>query len=246
MDLLPAVDLKDGAAVRLVQGDFGRSHDYGDPVALARRYVEGGARWVHVVDLDAARSGVARNRDRVLDIVRAVAVPVQVGGGVRTLADADALLDAGVARVVVGTAAVTDPPFLVALAARHPGRVAVGLDHRGHGAEVSVAGWEEGGGVSLDEVLSRLEEVDLAAVVVTAIERDGMLQGPDTAGLVQVLGRTRHPVVASGGVRSAEDLRALAGLRAGGRGLAGAIVGKALVDGVLGIEEAVRACAASG
>jgi len=245
MDLFPAVDLKDGAAVRLVQGDFERRHDYGDPVALARRYVEGGARWVHVVDLDAARSGAARNRDVALDIVRAVDVPVQFGGGVRSRADADALLGAGVARVVVGTAAVTDPPLLAALAERHPGRVAVGIDHRGGGAEVSVGGWERAGGVTVDDLLARFEELELAAVVVTAIERDGMLQGPDAEGMVHVLGRTRHDVVASGGVRSAADLRVLAALREDGRALAGAIVGKALVDGLLEVAEAVRACAPS-
>jgi len=246
VDLFPAVDLKDGAAVRLVQGDFDRRHDYGDPVALARRYVDGGASWIHVVDLDAARHGEARNRDRVLEIVRAVDVPVQVGGGVRTLADAEVLVDGGVARVVVGTAAVTDPGFLAAVVARHPGRVAVGLDHRGQGAEVALSGWEHGSGVSLDEALARLDDVDVAAVVVTAIERDGMLEGPDVGGLTHVLGRTRHQVVASGGVRSVEDLASLAALRVGERALAGAIVGKALVDGVLGIGEAVRACAASG
>ncbi len=246
VDLFPAVDLRDGAAVRLVQGDFGRAHDYGDPVALARRYARGGARWVHVVDLDAARSGEARNRDVVLEIVRALDIPVQVGGGVRTVAHADALLGAGVARVVVGTAAVFDPPFLAAVVARHPGRVVVGLDHRGQGAELSVSGWEHGGGVSLDEALTRLEDVEVAALVVTSIERDGMLDGPDTDGLAHVLAASRHDVVASGGVRSEHDLHALAALRAGGRSLAGAIVGKALVDGVLGIEEAVKACAASG
>jgi phosphoribosylformimino-5-aminoimidazole carboxamide ribotide isomerase len=246
MDLFPAVDLHDGAAVRLVQGDFGRRQDYGDPVDLARRYVAGGARWVHVVDLDAARTGEPRNRPTVLEIVRAVGVPVQVGGGVRTLDDADALLDGGAARVVVGTAAMTDPDFLDAVTARHPGEVAVGLDHRGQGAEVAVSGWAAGGGISLDDALARLDKVELAALVVTSIERDGMLQGPDTAGLARVVGRTRHDVVASGGVRSADDLRALGALRVHGRALAGAIVGKALVDGVLEIEEAVRACAVSG
>jgi phosphoribosylformimino-5-aminoimidazole carboxamide ribotide isomerase len=246
VDLFPAVDLQDGAAVRLVQGDFGRRQDYGDAVELARRYVAGGARWVHVVDLDAARTGEPRNRATVVEIVRAVKVPVQVGGGVRTMGDADALLDAGAARVVVGTAAMTDPEFLDAVTARHPGQVAVGLDHRGQGAEVAVSGWESGGGVSLDDAVVRLDKVELAALVVTSIERDGMLQGPDIAGLARVIARTRHDVVASGGVRSADDLRALGAMRVAGRALAGAIVGKALVDGVLDIEEAVRACEASG
>ena len=245
MDLYPAVDLQDGAAVRLVQGDFGRRHDYGDPVELARRYAAAGAPWIHVVDLDAARTGEPRNRDTVLAIAAAVDVPVQAGGGVRSMPHAAALLDGGVARVVVGTAAMRDPAFLAEMTARHPGRVAVGLDHRGGGAEVAVAGWEAGGGVSLDEAIARLEEVDVAAVVVTAIERDGMLAGPDVDGLAHVLARSSHPVVASGGVSSAADLRTLAGLAADGRRLAGAIVGKALVDGVLGIEEAVAACAAS-
>jgi len=245
VDLYPAVDLQDGAAVRLVQGDFGRRHDYGDPVELARRYAAAGAPWIHVVDLDAARTGEARNRDTVLAIAAAVDVPVQAGGGVRSMPQAAALLEAGVARVVVGTAAMRDPAFLAEVSARYPGRVAVGLDHRRGGAEVAVAGWESGVGVSLDEAVARLAQVELAALVVTSIERDGMLAGPDLAGLGHVLARSRHPVVASGGVSSAADLRALAGLVADGRRLEGAIVGKALVDGVLGIEEAVAACAAS-
>jgi phosphoribosylformimino-5-aminoimidazole carboxamide ribotide isomerase len=246
MDLYPAVDLQDGGAVRLVQGDFGRRRDYGDPLTLARRYAAAGAPWIHVVDLDAARSGEARNLEVVLAIAGAVDVPVQAGGGVRSMEQAAALLGGGVARVVVGTAALRDPALLSALVARHPGRVAVGLDHRGGGAEVAVAGWKAGGGVTLDDALARLADVEVAALVVTAIERDGMLGGPDLDGLGHVLETTTHAVVASGGVSSVADLHALAGLERSGRRLAGAIVGKALVDGVVGIEEAVRACEASG
>jgi phosphoribosylformimino-5-aminoimidazole carboxamide ribotide isomerase len=245
MELFPAVDLYQGEAVRLVQGDFSRSRSYGDPMALARRYVDAGARWVHVVDLDAARTGEPVNRDTVLELIASVPVAVQVGGGIRRAEDADALLGAGAARVVIGTAALRDPALAAVLASRHPGRVAVGLDHRGGGAEVAVAGWEQGAARTLEQALAGLEGLPLAAVVITAIERDGMLEGPDVAGLASALGATRHPVVASGGVRSAADLRALRALRAAGRGLAGAIVGKALVDGVLAIEEAVAACAAS-
>ncbi|HUO49552.1 MAG TPA: HisA/HisF-related TIM barrel protein, partial [Acidimicrobiales bacterium] len=147
MDLYPAIDLQEGAAVRLVQGDFGRRTDYGDPLDLAQRYAAAGARWIHVVDLDAARTGEARNRDVVLAIAGAVPVPVQSGGGVRSIDHAQALLGGGVARVVVGTAAWRDPAFLEAVVTRFPGRVAVGLDHRGGGAEVAIAGWETGGGV---------------------------------------------------------------------------------------------------
>lgn len=248
MELFPAIDLRGGTAVRLTQGDFSRQREYGDPLALARRYEDAGAAWIHVVDLDAARSGRAANRAEVLAIAAAVGVRVQAGGGVRSAADAEELLSGGVARVVLGTAAVTDPGLLRDLAGRFPGRVAVGLDHRrtpDGGFEVAVEGWERGSGTSLADALARLEELPIAAVVVTSIERDGVLQGPDLPGLEVVLASTAHAVVASGGVRSAEDLRALGRLEAGGRRLAGAVVGRALVDGTLDVREAVRACAAS-
>jgi len=245
MDLFPAIDLRDGAAVRLVQGDFARQRHYGDPVALARRYAAGGARWIHVVDLDAARTGLPHNRETVLRVARAVEVAVQAGGGVRSESDAAALLDHGVARVVVGTLALEHPDVLAALAARYPGRVAVGLDHRGAGAEVALSGWHRGSGTSLAAALGRLVGVDVGAVVVTAIERDGMLGGPDLDGLEAVLSMTAHDVVASGGVRSTADLAALARLEAEGRHLAGAIVGMALVEGAIGVEEAIAACAPS-
>jgi phosphoribosylformimino-5-aminoimidazole carboxamide ribotide isomerase len=249
VELFPAIDLRDGAAVRLVQGDFGRQRGYGDPVALARRYAAGGARWIHVVDLDAARTGMPVNRDTVLAIAGAVVaadVSVQAGGGVRSVEGATALLDGGVARVVLGTAAVRDPDLVATLAGRFPGRVAVGLDHRGAGAEVAVTGWEDSGGVTLGDALARFSSVPLAAVIVTSIERDGAMAGPDLEGLRVVLELTADGVVASGGVRGADDLAALARLEVGGRRLAGAIVGMALVEGALSIEEAIAACAASG
>lgn len=245
MELFPAVDIRKGTAVRLTQGDFDRQVDYGDPLALARRYARAGARWIHVVDLDAARHGEAANRDTVLAIAAGVDARVQAGGGVRTAGDAAALLDAGVDRVVLGTAAVTDPDLVGELAARYPNRIVVGIDHRGGGAEVAVSGWEAPGGLSVTALLDRLAPVALAAVVVTAIERDGTLDGPDLAGLAAVLDATGHPVVASGGVRSAADLAALAAVRGGGRGLAAAIVGKALVEGRLSVEEGLAACAPS-
>ncbi|HLN42996.1 MAG TPA: 1-(5-phosphoribosyl)-5-[(5-phosphoribosylamino)methylideneamino] imidazole-4-carboxamide isomerase [Acidimicrobiales bacterium] len=248
MELFPAVDLHDRGAVRLVQGDFGRVRGYGDPVALARSYVEGGARWIHVVDLDAARTGEPVNRDVVLQIAAAVDVLVQAGGGVRGTADAAALLDHGVQRVVVGTAALETPELVESLAERYPGRVAVGLDHRGAGAELAVRGWERPSGTTLRAALDRLAKVDLGAVVVTAIDRDGMLGGPDLVGLRAALDLTAHPVVASGGVRSPADLSALAALESpgpGNRHLAGAIVGTALVEGAMTVEEAIAACVPS-
>ena len=245
MELFPAIDLRDGGAVRLVQGDFARQRGYGDPVELARRYQAGGARWIHVVDLDAARTGDPVNRDTVLAIAAAVDVAVQAGGGVRSVESAAALLDGGVARVVLGTAAVTDPTLVDSLAQRFPGRVAVGLDHRAAGAEVAVTGWLGDGGTTLAEALARFTDVALAAVIVTAIERDGSMAGPDLVGLGHVLELTSHDVVASGGVRGAEDLVCLARVESAGRRLAGAIVGTALVEGTVSVEEAIAACATS-
>lgn len=245
MELFAAIDLHDGLAVRLVQGDFSRQRTYGDPVELARRYAAGGARWIHVVDLDAARTGRPVNRDTVLAITEAVDMAVQVGGGVRSTEDAVALLDGGVARVVLGTAAVRDLDLVGRLAVDFPGQVVVGLDHRGGGAEVAVAGWEGGGGVTLTDALTQVSALPLAAVVVTAIERDGTMGGPDVDGLRDVVALTAHPVVASGGVRGVADLVTLARLQSHGRRLAGAIVGTALVEGSVDIEEAVAACAAS-
>jgi phosphoribosylformimino-5-aminoimidazole carboxamide ribotide isomerase len=259
MDLYPAVDIRNGAAVRLTQGDFDRQDDYGDPLELARRFVAAGARWLHVVDLDAARTGRPANRGTVLGIAEAVDVPVQCGGGVRTGDDVAELLNGGVARVVLGTAAFEDPGLAAGLAADHPGRVAVGIDYRrtpDGQTEVAVRGWEQGSGASVDEVLAELAGTGVAALVVTAIDRDGTLGGPDLQGLSEVLASTALPVIASGGVGGPADIEALARLRVAPAGpgpqsrterrLAGAITGKALADGRLTVEEGVAACARSG
>ena len=255
MELLAAIDLRGATAVRLVQGDFGREERYGDPLDLARRFVEGGRAWLHVVDLDAARTGKPANRPIVVEIAARAGVPVQTGGGVRSPDDVDELLGAGVARVVLGTAALEDPDLAVGLAARHPGRVALGLDYRrrADGAlEAASRGWTAGSGRTVAELLGRVDRSDLAAVVVTAIERDGTLSGPDLDGLAAVLGLTALPVLASGGVGSVADLGALARLEVEGgpglpaRRLAGVVVGKALVDGRVRLDEGIAACATSG
>jgi len=259
MDLYPAIDIRDGGAVRLAQGDFERQREYGDPLALATRFVAGGAPWLHVVDLDAARTGDPVNRASVLAIAAAVDVPVQTGGGVRTESDVEELLDGGVARVVLGTAALEDPCLAPRASAAFPGRVAVGLDYRrtpDGRAEVVVRGWEERSGRTVSELLEEIAGAGLAAVVVTSVAHDGMLAGPDLGGLAAVLGSTGIPVIASGGVASAGDLEALARLSVAadpsaetgsgsGRRLLGAIVGRALVDGRLTVEEGVAACARS-
>jgi phosphoribosylformimino-5-aminoimidazole carboxamide ribotide isomerase len=244
MDLYPAVDLLDGRCVRLVQGDFDRSTDYGDPVAAAVELARAGARWLHVVDLDGARTGRPVNSQLVRDIAAAVSVPVQAGGGVRDESGAVALFDAGVARVVLGTAAVEDPDLVKRLATDHPGRIAAGLDHRG--GELSLRGWTKGAGAGLLEALGRLEDAGVAAAVVTDIGRDGTLEGPDLEGLTAALGASSVDLIASGGVASVRDLSRLAALEAGGRRLAGVIVGRAIHDGRVDLQEALAACAPSG
>jgi phosphoribosylformimino-5-aminoimidazole carboxamide ribotide isomerase len=242
VDLFPAIDLRGGRCVRLYQGDYGRETVYGDdPVAQAEAFAAAGAPWIHVVDLDAARTGEAANRAVVAAIAAAVDVPVQAGGGVRDDAAADALLAAGVRRVVVGTAALADPAWVRRLAARHPGRVAVGLDARGR--DVAVHGWTEGSGRDLVDLARGFDDAGVAALVVTEIGRDGTLAGPDLGQLGDVLAATGLDVVASGGVGTLADLRALAALDVGGRHLAGAIVGRALYEGAFALPDAVAATA---
>jgi len=251
MELLPAIDLRAGTAVRLTQGDFGREERYGNPADLADSYIAGGARWIHVVDLDGARTGVAHERDvlaRIVSLTRAAGVRVEFGGGIRSEDDAEEVLESGVARVVLGTAALEEPALAGRCARRWPGRVAVGLDYRvgvDGVAEAQAQGWLAGSGRAVTDLLELWAKEPIGAVVATSVARDGMLAGPDLAGLQALLAATSLPVVASGGVSGIEDLVALAGLDSGGRRLAGAIVGKAIVEGRLSVQEGVAACAAS-
>lgn len=238
MDLYPAIDLRDGRCVRLYQGDYDRETVYGDdPVAQARSFADAGAPWIHVVDLDAARTGDPVNREVVGAIARAVDVPVQTGGGVRSMADAEALFAAGVSRVVLGTIALEDPDLVRSMAAKHP--VAVGLDARG--GEVAVRGWEQSSGRGILDVIQEYEDAGVAAVIVTEIGRDGTLQGPDLEGLAIMLAATSINVIASGGVATVEDLRDLAALDALGHRLSGAIVGRALYEGAFTLTDALAA-----
>ncbi|HTW97426.1 MAG TPA: HisA/HisF-related TIM barrel protein [Acidimicrobiales bacterium] len=257
MELLPAVDVLGASAVRLVQGDYAQISQYGDPIARAAAYAAGGASWVHVVDLAAARSGEPTDAALVAALVEAVTphgTRIEIGGGIRNAARAEALLAAGVTRIVLGTAALEEPALVERLAVAHPGRVAVGLDHRRlalqgggpHERVVAVAGWQRQLPLSLLEAASRFSALPLGALVVTDITRDGILAGPDLEGYAELLATTELPVVASGGVSTPSDLEALASLEVGGRRLAGAIVGKALLDGRMSLDEALAACAAPG
>lgn len=241
MELFPAIDLRGGRCVRLAQGDFGRETVYGaDPIERALAFEAAGAHWVHVVDLDAARTGDPVNRPVVAAIAGALKVPVQAGGGVRSPDGAAELLDAGVARVVVGTMAATKPGFLAELARRWPAQVVAAVDHRG--GEVKVKGWAQGSGRQVAGVVSELAGQGAAAVVVTEISRDGLMLGPDIAGYRALLAGCPVPLVASGGVGSLDDLRRLALVRSGDRHLAGVIVGRAIYEGRFSVAEAVAAC----
>jgi len=250
MECMPAIDIRGGRCVRLLRGDFGDETVFGDPVALALDYAAAGATALHLVDLDAARTGRAVNRGLVLDIAAAVPVPVQYGGGLRDERAAADALDSGLERVVIGTFAVEQPALALGLAERFPGRVVVGLDHRrvrsgdGTRREVAVRGWAEGGGVGLLEALAHFEGAPFAGVLVTDITRDGTLAGPDVAGYAELLGATGLAVIASGGIGTVDDLAGLARLEVGGRRLAAVVVGRALLEGKMTLEEAVRACAA--
>lgn len=231
-ELYPAIDLRGGRVVRLVEGDYAAETQYtDDPVATATAFAEAGAPWIHVVDLDAARTGDPVNRPIIERIAAAVAgrARVQTGGGVRREADAEALAGAGVARVVMGSAAIADPALTQRVAAIVP--VAVGLDHRR--GELAVHGWTEGSGVQLDEALGWFPAA--AAFVITDISRDGRLAGPDIDGLAAAVAATDTPVIASGGVASLDDVRALAAID----GLAGIITGKALYERRFTVAEAL-------
>jgi phosphoribosylformimino-5-aminoimidazole carboxamide ribotide isomerase len=244
LDLYPAIDLRAGRCVRLVEGDFDLETTYADdPAAVASSFVAAGVRWIHVVDLDAARSGVPVNRSSVAGVVSIAdraGVKVQAGGGVRTVPDAAALLDAGVARVVVGTAAIENPDLVRQVASRWPGQVAVGLDHRA--GEVRTRGWTEASGRQVADLVPDVMAAGAAAVIVTDISRDGRLAGPDLEGLMELLVATGAPIIASGGVRDWDDIRSLAAVgQAIPPGLVGVIAGKAIYEGRLNVATTVAA-----
>ena len=233
MNLYPAIDLLGGKVVRLRQGEYNDSTVYGDdPVAVAESFVEQGATWVHMVDLDAARSAEPVNRSIIASVARALSgrASLQVGGGVRTVADAEALASAGVTRVVMGSAAVADPLLVSTVSAIVP--VAVGLDHRAGIA--ATHGWTESSGVLVSDLLPQFPTA--SAFVITDISRDGMLTGPDIEGLAHAAATTNIPVIASGGVGTLAHLQQLAGVSQ----LNGVIVGKALYEAKFTVAEAVQ------
>jgi len=233
MIFLPAIDLKDGLCVRLVRGDMATARVFNDdPAAQAREFVAAGCRWLHVVDLDGAFAGKPMNRDAVSAILAAVDVPVQLGGGIRDVETAAAWLEAGVERVIMGTAAIKNPDLVEAAAARFPGRVAVGLDARN--GRIATEGWAEMSETTAIDLARRFAG-QAAAFIYTDIQRDGAMEGPNVEATAALAAAVDEAVIASGGVSSLDDLRALKD--AGG--IAGAICGRALYDGRVPVADAM-------
>ena len=243
MILFPAIDLKDGVCVRLEQGDPARATVFNrDPASQAHRFETQGFRYLHLVDLDGAFAGKPMNVAAVERILETVSIPLQLGGGIRDMATVDGWLGKGVTRVIVGTAAVRDPAFVKEAARAYPGRVAVGLDARG--GKVAVEGWAETSELSAIDIARRFEDAGVAAIIHTDIARDGLLTGLDLDSTIALADAISIPVIASGGLASLADIRALLEPRAARLG--GAIAGRALYDGRLNPAAALALITAHG
>ena len=239
MLVIPAIDLKDGRCVRLRQGDLKQETVYSeDPAAVAARWQELGGRLLHLVDLNGAVDGQPRNLSYIEHILTRVSIPVQVGGGIRTIETVRLYFSRGVHRVVLGTSALNNPSFLDQACKEFPDRIIVGIDARD--GKVAVHGWTHVSGTSVAELVQRLRDYPLAGLIYTDIAKDGMLAGPNLAALREMVDSSPVAVIASGGITCLDDLRAIRSL---GSRLAGAIVGKALYDGKLDLREAIQAMA---
>lgn len=233
-EVIPAVDVQDGEVVQLVQGERGTEKTYGEPVGAARRWIDAGAESLHLVDLDGAFEGERANADAIDAVIDAVDVPTQLGGGIRTVDDAVALLERGVDRVILGTAAVENPEIVGEISERHPESVVVSLDAKD--GEVVVEGWTEGAGISPVEAAKRYEDLGAAAILFTNVDVEGRLEGVATEPVRELVEATDIPVIASGGVATLADVRTLADA-----GAAAVVVGSALYEGNFTLEEAQAA-----
>ena len=241
MEVIPAIDLKGGKCVRLLRGDLQAETVYGDdPVAMGRRWVDAGARYLHVVDLDGAVSGAPVNGDAIAALCAKLPIPVEVGGGVRTVERAGALLGAGADRVIFGTAALEQPAIVDDACRRFPGRIAVGIDARS--GQVAVKGWVETSAVRAIDLARLVQRAGIACIIYTDIERDGTQQGVNVAATRALAAAVDVPVIASGGVGSLADIEAL--LPCEGDGVSGVIVGRALYSGAVDLVEALRVAGA--
>ncbi|MEM7211155.1 MAG: 1-(5-phosphoribosyl)-5-[(5-phosphoribosylamino)methylideneamino]imidazole-4-carboxamide isomerase [Pseudomonadota bacterium] len=235
MILYPAIDLKDGQCVRLVRGEMDAATVFNDdPAAQAKAFEDAGCEWIHLVDLNGAFAGEPVNGAAVDAILQAISVPAQLGGGIRDMATIEAWLTKGLRRVILGTVAVRDPDLVRQAAKAFPGQVSVGIDARG--GMVAVEGWAETTDMTALDLARKFEDAGVAAIIYTDIDRDGAMQGPNVEGTAALAKAVSIPVIASGGVSSLDDLRAL---KASGAALDGAISGRALYDGRIEVAEAV-------
>ncbi len=238
MDIIPAIDLLEGRCVRLYQGDYAQSEVFDEnPVAVAQQWAEQGATWLHVVDLDGAKVGHPVNQGAIAAIVRALDIPVQVGGGLRDRQSVADLLSLGVRRVILGTVAVEQPDLVSALCQEFPGQIIVGIDARN--GKVATRGWLEDSGVDAIALAQTMAEQGAAAIIYTDIHRDGTLQGPNLEALRELAEAISIPAIASGGISSVRDLMNLLALEPAG--VTGAIVGRAIYTGAFSLQEAIRA-----
>ncbi len=238
MDVIPAIDLLNGACVRLYQGDYERSQVFNDsPVEVALQWAAQGATMLHVVDLDGAKVGKVVNHQAIAQIVKAVSIPVQVGGGLRDFASVQQLLDLGVHRVILGTIAVEQPKLVADLCQAFPSQIVVGIDARN--GLVATRGWLETSEVLATDLAQQMQELGAANIIYTDIHRDGTLQGPNLEALRELAAALSIPIIASGGVSSVTDLLSLLALEPSG--VSGVIVGRALYTGEIALTEAIRA-----
>lgn len=238
MLVIPAIDLKEGQVVRLSQGDPLRQTAYSaDPIAMARRWEDEGASILHLVDLDGAFSGKPQQLSVVAQVAQSIKIPVQLGGGLRSLAALEQAFASGIERAILGTAAIEDEGFLREAASRYPGRIVLGIDAKS--GKVAVRGWAADTDLLASDLAIRAAELPLAAIIYTDIERDGMLTGPNVDALRRMTQAARHPIIASGGIATLDDLRRLAKLEP--TCIVGALVGKALYEGRFSLKEAIAA-----
>jgi phosphoribosylformimino-5-aminoimidazole carboxamide ribotide isomerase len=237
MILYPAIDLKEGRCVRLIRGDMEQVTVFNDdPVAQAASFVDAGASWLHLVDLDGAFAGKPVNAKAVQAIVNEVDIPVQLGGGIRTLQTIEDWLNCGVMRVILGTAAVKDPDLVTQACRKFPGQIAVGIDARG--GRVAVEGWAEETDIQAVDLARKFADAGVDAIIYTDIDRDGVLQGANIPATAELARAVSIPVIASGGVSSLTDIRGLIAEKK----IAGAIIGRALYDGRIDLRQAMKLC----